>query len=88
MRYVVNLTVVTKSTDVYDRVAINKYPIWIESSSDEELMEMLNGEDMQNFVVNNVSEKLFNTAVYYIRDENGRSWTVDANVTEYKTQDP
>ena len=70
--YVVNICVDTKSTDIYDKVAINKFPIII-SCEDSKLKEVLNNMDIQNYIKTNVSKQLYNTAQFYIRviDNNG-----------------
>lgn len=67
--YAVNLTVDTKTTDLYDQVAINKYPIIVICKDENELWEKLSSQDVVNWVRQNVrTQRLFNTAYYYIRE--------------------
>ena len=44
MIFAVNLTVDTKTTDLYDKVAINKYPIIVICNDEKELYEKLSSE--------------------------------------------
>lgn len=70
--YAINICVDTKTTDIYDKVAINKFPIIISCASSK-LTEMLNNIDIQNYIKTNISKHLYNTAQFYVRiiDENG-----------------
>ena len=82
--YAVNLTVDTKTTDLYDKVAINKFPIIVICNNEEELWNKLSTEDTSNWVKQNVKTKrLFDTAYYHIREIfNGNvkdiCWKVDS----------
>lgn len=67
--YAVNLTVDTKTTDLYDQVAINKYPIVAVCKDEQELWEKLSSEEAIGWVRQNVrTKRLFNTAYYHIRE--------------------
>ena len=85
--YAVNLTVDTKTTDLYDKVAINKFPIIVICNNEEELWNKLSTEDTSNWVKQNVKTKrLFDTAYYHIREIfNGNvkdiCWKVDSLIT-------
>lgn len=85
--YAVNLTVDTKTTDLYDKVAINKFPIIVICNNEEELWDKLSTEDTSNWVRQNVKTKrLFDTAYYHIREIfNGNvkdiCWKVDSLIT-------
>ena len=82
--YAVNLTVDTKTTDLYDKVAINKFPIIFICNNEEELWNKLSTEDTSNWVKQNVKTKrLFDTAYYHIReifngDVKDICWKVDS----------
>ena len=41
MIFAVNLTVDTKTTDLYDKVAVNKYPVIVICNDDKELWDKL-----------------------------------------------
>lgn len=85
--YAVNLTVDTKTTDLYDKVAINKFPIIVICNNEEELWNKLSTEDTSNWVKQNVKTKrLFDTAYYHIREICNNEvkdicWKVDSLVT-------
>lgn len=81
--YAVNLTVDTKTTDLYDQVAINKYPIIVMCKDEEELWEKLSSQDVSNWIRQNVrTQKLFDSAYYHIRELNDDvkniCWKVDS----------
>ena len=82
--YAVNLTVDTKTTDLYDQVAINKYPIVVICKNEHELWEKLSSEDAAFWIKQNVrTQRLFNSAYYHIReisDDNvvNICWKVDS----------
>ena len=70
--YVVNICVDTKSTDIYGKVAINKFPIII-SCKESLLKNILGSSDFKNYIKHNISKQLFDNSQYYIReiDDNG-----------------
>lgn len=82
--YAVNLTVDTKTTDLYDQVAINKYPIVVICKDEHELWEKLSSTDAEYWIKQNVrTQRLFNSAYYHIReisDDNvvNICWKVDS----------
>ena len=65
--YVINICVDTKTTDIYDKVAVNKFPIIILAKNETNLIEMLKGESVQEFVRSHISKHLYENAAYYIR---------------------
>lgn len=65
--YALNITVTTKTTDIYDMVAINKHPILIHCSNEDKLKEILNKDNVKNYIKEHVSKQLYETAKYYIR---------------------
>ena len=67
--YAVNLTVDTKTTDLYDQVAINKYPIIVICKDEQELWDKLSCQDTANWIRNNVrTQRLFDSAYFHIRE--------------------
>jgi hypothetical protein len=86
--YAVNLVVDTKITDIYDKVALNKFPIIIKCKTEAELKEILSQELAQKFIQDHIkSQRVFDTAEWFIRciyEENVREiiWKVtDTNIT-------
>lgn len=86
--YAVNLVVDTKNTDIYDKVALNKFPIIIKCKTEAELKEILSQELAQKFIQDHIkSQRVFDSAEWFIRciyDENVREivWKVtDTNIT-------
>lgn len=82
--YAVNLTVDTKTTDLYDQVAVNKYPIIVLCKDDKELWDKLTSQDTANWIRANIrNQKLFDSAYFYIREIAGDEvrdicWKVDS----------
>ena len=82
--YAVNLTVDTKTTDLYDQVAINKYPIIVLCKDDQELWDKLSLQETANWIRSNVrTQRLFDTAYFHIREISGDDvkeicWKVDS----------
>ena len=69
--YAINLTVDTKTTDLYDQVAVNKYPIIVLCKDENELWEKLSSQDTSNWIRQNVkTQRLFDSAYYHIREIN------------------
>lgn len=64
--YVINLCVDTKTTDIYDQVAINKYPIVV-FGDDDYLLRILNSENVRDYVKEHISKQLYENASWYIR---------------------
>jgi hypothetical protein len=65
--YAINICVDTKTTDIYDKVAINKFPILILAKNESNLIEMLKCDNIKDFIKNHVSKQLYENASYYIR---------------------
>ena len=72
MIFAVNLTVDTKTTDLYDKVAINKYPIIVICNDEKELCEKLSSESTMKWIKENIRTKhLFESAFFHIRGIRG-----------------
>lgn len=72
MIFAINLTVDTKTTDLYDQVAVNKYPIIVICNDEKELWEKLSSSSTISWVRKNVrTNKLFDSAYFHIRGING-----------------
>ena len=86
MIYAVNLTVDTKTTDLYDKVAVNKFPVIVICNNEDELWEKLSAETTEKWIKSNIRTKhLFDTAYFHIRSINGSEtseiiWKVDSVV--------
>jgi hypothetical protein len=66
--YIINLVVDTKNTDIYDKVALNKFPIIVKCKTESELKEMLSQELAQKFIQEHIkSQRVFDSAEWYIR---------------------
>lgn len=74
MIYIININVNTKSTDIYDKVAINKFPIIINARDNQHLFEILNKPNICDYIKTHISEQLYENAAYYIRfiDSDGK----------------
>ena len=67
--YAVNITVDTKTTDLYDQVAVNKYPIIVICNDEQELWDKLTSQEASNWVRQNVkTQRLFDSSYYHIRE--------------------
>ena len=73
MIYTINIVTVTKSTDLYDAVAVNKFPMLIQCDPDE-FESILQQDSMVEFCKANIKSKnLYDHAKFYVRmidDEN------------------
>ena len=66
--YVINLVVDTKNTDIYDKVALNKFPIVIKCKTEAELKEILNQELAQKFIQDHIkSQRVLDSAEWFVR---------------------
>jgi hypothetical protein len=66
--YAINLVTSTKSTDIYDKVAVNKFPIIVRCKTESELKDILNTEQSNEFVKNMIrTQKLFDESQWRIR---------------------
>lgn len=89
--YAINLVTDTKNTDIYDKVALNKFPIIVTCKTESELKGILSSTESTNFVKKLVKNKrVYNASVWMIRSiyENGTvrelSWKVpDLNIIDY-----
>lgn len=67
--YVINLVVDAKNADVYDRVALNKYPIVAFCRSEAELKEGLSSQNTKEFIQSLIkSKRVYDSASWMIRD--------------------
>jgi hypothetical protein len=67
MIYALNIVTVTKSTDVYDAVAVNKYPLLI-TCEKEEFEQFLKSERMVEFCKQYIKSKnLYDHSKFYVR---------------------
>ena len=88
MIYTLNIVTVTKSTDLYDAVAVNKYPLVMMCES-EEFETFLKSEQMQVFCKQCIKSKnLYDHAKFYIRviddnTENAQIQNLMLNVRDY-----
>lgn len=75
MIYAINLGVVTKYTDRYDKVSVNKYPIIVHCENIQELHGFLSNESTKKYIEDNIKLKhLVDSAVFFIRDINGTEY--------------
>ena len=66
--YTINLVVDTKNTDIYDKVALNKFPIIVRCKTEAELKDMLASESTKEFIKEHIkSKKVFDSAMWNIR---------------------
>jgi hypothetical protein len=66
--YAVNLVVDTKNTDIYDKVALNKFPIIIKCKTESELKDILSQELAQKFIQDHIkSQRVFDSAEWFVR---------------------
>lgn len=84
MIFAVNLTVDTKTTDLYDKVAVNKYPVIVICNDEKELWEKLSSEHTAKWIKEHIRiKRIFDTAYFHIRGVNGCDaieycWKVDS----------
>lgn len=66
--YAINLVVNTKFTDIYDKVALNKFPIVIICKTEAELKDILSNDNSTEFVRQLIkSRRVYETAEWKIR---------------------
>lgn len=76
MIFAVNLTVDTKTTDLYDKVAVNKYPVIVICNDEQELWEKLSSDSTVSWIRENIrTNKLFDSAYFHIRGIKGLKYT-------------
>lgn len=67
--YAINITTDTKNTDVYDKVAVNKFPIIAKCRDIDDLMLFLRNDDTTKFIKDNLkNQRLYDNAYYHIRE--------------------
>ena len=70
--YSINLVVDTKYTDIYDKVALNKFPIIIQCADMDSLKNKLTDDRALRFIKTNIkSQRVFESASWCIRCFNG-----------------
>lgn len=62
--YIINICVDTKTTDIYDKVAVTKFPLLITCEDENRLKEILASDHTKNYVKNLISKQLYQTAQY------------------------
>lgn len=82
--YAINLVVDTKNTDIYDKVALNKFPIIAKCKTEDELKDVLSADETVSFIKHNIkSKRVYDTALWMIRgiNDNGeieeKIWSVN-----------
>lgn len=66
--YAINLVTDTKHTDIYDKVALNKFPIIVQCKTEAELKDILMSQDTTDFVKTLIkSQRTYDAAVWMIR---------------------
>lgn len=69
--YAINLTTRTKVNNVFDKVAINKYPIIVVCKDIEELKQILSTDDTKKFIKDTLKFKdLYESSTFFIREIN------------------
>ena len=67
--YAVNLTVDTKTTDIYDKVAVNKYPVIVICNDENELRNKLSSNTTKEWIKHNIrTQHIYDTAYFCIRE--------------------
>ncbi len=87
MLYAVNICTIPKQNEYYDVVAVNKFPIFIQCSGDDEFYKMLNNAEISTFIENQLkTDFLFDNAKIYVRsidEETGDHKEFDFSVKEF-----
>lgn len=66
--YAINLVTDTKHTDIYDKVALNKFPIIVQCKTEAELKDALTSQATTDFVKTLIkSQRIYDAAVWMIR---------------------
>ena len=80
MIFAINLTVDTKTTDIYDKVAVNKFPVIVTCNDINDLRNKLSSTTTNEWIRSLIkTERLYNTAYFHIRGfgKNGLSDIVE-----------
>ena len=82
--YAINLVVDTKNTDIYDKVALNNFPIIVQCKTEAELKSILASDDTKEFIKRYIkSKRVFDSALWKIRsihpngDVHEMVWEID-----------
>lgn len=68
MVYCINIVTITKRGDMFDAVAVNKYPLCVSCDNYDEMLEVLHTDEVNTFISSNLKTLfLFNNAKLYIR---------------------
>lgn len=91
--YAINVCVDTKTTDIYDKVAVNNFPLLITCENEDKLKLRLNQEDVKLYISKLISHSLYQNAQYCIVKihDNGkyddsckiRYWLKDITIVDY-----
>lgn len=66
--YAVNLVVDTKTNDIYDKVALNKFPIIVTCNTESDLKDILTDSNSENFIKEHIrSKRVYDTAEWRVR---------------------
>lgn len=66
--YAINLVTDTKYTDIYDKVALNKYPIIVRCKTESELKDILSSNQTTEYVRSLIkSKRTYDASVWMIR---------------------
>jgi hypothetical protein len=88
--YAINLVVNTKNTDIYDKVALNKFPIIVQCKTESELKSLLSNNDSIEFIKQLIkSKRVYESAEWKIRSiyDNGEVRELVWNVSELNKLD-
>ena len=66
--YAINLVVNTKNTDIYDKVALNKYPVIVRCKTESDLKDILSNDESITFIKHHIkSKRVYDSAEWTIR---------------------
>jgi hypothetical protein len=66
--YAINLVTDTKYTDIYDKVALNKYPIIVRCKTESELKDILSSNQTTEYVKSLIkSKRTYDASIWMIR---------------------
>lgn len=84
--YVINIVTTTKNKELYEKVAVNEYPLIIHCSDNDRLKNILS---QRNDYIKNIlkTETLYNHAIYMIREIIFNGVTYDVNDFKINVKD-
>lgn len=88
--FAINIVTVTKNAELYDAVAVNKFPCCICADDEQEFYETLKTEQVITFVRESLKSKyLFDNAMLYVRmiTDEGEHKNITLSVREQFTFD-